>query len=155
MKGKRVEESRVSMAQMMNPPDTNAAGNVHGGEIMKLIDTAGGVAAIRHARTNVVTASVNHIDFHQPVFIGDLLRVKASLNFTGRTSMDVGVRVEAENCRTGAVRHISSAYLTFVALDDSGHPTEVPPLVLENEEDQRRYDEAKGRREIRFSKRRK
>jgi len=155
MNGKRVDESRVFMAQVMNPQDANPAGNVHGGVIMKLIDTAAGTVAVRHARSNVVTAAIDRLDFHQPVFIGDLLTLKASLNFAGRTSMEIGVRVEAENCMTGEVRHTSSAYLTFVALDKTGQPQEVPPLILETEGDRRRNEEAKARRAMRSLERKK
>ncbi|HBG17848.1 MAG TPA: acyl-CoA thioesterase [Desulfobulbaceae bacterium] len=155
MDGKRVDESRVFMAQVMNPQDANPAGNVHGGVIMKLIDTAAGTVAIRHARSNVVTAAIDRLEFHRPVFIGDLLTLKASLNFAGRTSMEIGVRVEAENCMTGEVRHTSSAYLTFVALDKSGHPLDIPPLLLETDDDKRRNEEAKARREMRSLERKK
>lgn len=150
MEGKRVSDSRITMSQMMNPEDANPAGNVHGGVIMKLIDTVAGVAAIRHCRTNVVTASIDRLDFLSPVFIGDLLTVKASLNLVGKTSMEVGVRVEAENLRTGEVRKTSSAYLTCVALDESGKPTEVPQLILETGEDRRRNCDAARRREVRL-----
>jgi uncharacterized protein (TIGR00369 family) len=153
MDGKSVEETRVFMAQVMNPQDANPAGNVHGGVIMKLIDTAGGAVAIRHARSNVVTAAIDRLDFHQPVYIGDLLTLKASLNYAGRTSMEVGVRVEAENCMTGEVRHTSSAYLTFVALDQEGLPREIPPLLLTTEADRKRNLEAKARRELRSQER--
>jgi uncharacterized protein (TIGR00369 family) len=149
MEGKRVEESRVFMAQVMNPQDANPAGNVHGGVIMKLIDTAAGTVAVRHARSNVVTAAIDRIDFHRPVFIGDLLTLKASLNLAGRTSMEIGVRVEAENCMTGEVRHTSSAYLTFVALDPKGHPLAIPPLILDTNDEKRRNREATARREMR------
>ncbi len=142
------------MAQVMNPQDANPAGNVHGGVIMKLIDTAAGTVAVRHARANVVTASIDRLDFHRPVFIGNLVILKASMNYVGRTSMEVGVRVEAENLLTGEVRHTSSAYLTFVALDRDGHPIVVPPLALETDEDIRRNREAKARREMRIQERR-
>jgi uncharacterized protein (TIGR00369 family) len=155
MEGKRVEESRVVMAQVMNPQDANPAGNVHGGVIMKLIDTAAGTVAIRHARSNVVTASIDRLDFHRPVYIGDLVILKASLNLAGRTSMEIGVRVEAENSMTGEVRHTSSAYLTFVALDKDGRPNEVPPLILETDADCRRNEEAKSRRDMRILERKK
>ena len=122
MEGKKISETRVIMGQVMNPESANPAGNVHGGDIMKLIDTAGGVAATRHARAHVVTASIDRIDFHYPVYVGDLLILKASVNFVGKTSMEVGVRVEAENPITGQVRHTGSAYLTYVALDDNRRP---------------------------------
>jgi uncharacterized protein (TIGR00369 family) len=151
LEGRKVEESSVVMAQVMIPQDANPAGNVHGGVIMKLIDTAAGVVASRHARSNAVTASIDRLDFHHPVFVGDLLFIKGRLNFVGRTSMEVGVRVEAENIMTGEVRHTASAYLTFVALDGSGKPKEVPPLILETEEELRRNREAKIRKEARLA----
>jgi len=155
MEGKRIKETSVVIAQMMIPQDANPAGNIHGGVIMKLIDTAASVVASRHARSNVVTASIDRLDFHTPAFIGDLLFFRASLNLVGKTSMEVGVRVEAENVRTGEIRHTGSAYLTYVALDEKGRPCEVPPLIIEAEEDIRRNREAKARRDIRFAERRK
>ena len=153
MEGKRVKDSSVTIAQMMIPQDANPAGNVHGGVIMKLIDTAAGVVASRHARTNVVTASIDRLDLRHPVFIGDLLFFNASLNFVGRTSMEIGVRVEAENLLTGEVRHAASAYLTYVALDKKGRPTKAPPLILETEDEIRRNREARIRREGRLAER--
>ena len=150
MEGKKVEVSSVTMAQVMEPQDVNPAGNVHGGVIMKLIDDTAGVVASRHARTNAVTASIDRLDFHNPVFVGDLLFLKGSLNMVGRTSMEIGGRVEAENLITGHIRHTASAYLTFVALDKEGKPCPVPPLVLETEEEMRRNREAQIRRELRL-----
>src|SRR5512147_2454131 len=142
MEGKRVGDSSVIIAQVMIPQDANPAGNVHGGIVMKLIDTAAAVAASRHARCNAVTASIDRLDFHHAVYVGDLLFFKGSLNMVGRTSMEVGVRVEAENIFTGEIRHTASAYLTFVALDKAGKPAGVPPLVLETDEEKRRNREA-------------
>lgn len=153
MEGKRVRDSSIIMAQMMVPQDANPAGNIHGGVIVKLIDTAGGVAAFRHARMNVVTASIDRLDFHHPVYVGDLIFLKASVNYVGRTSMEVGVRVEAENLLTGEVRKTASAYLTYVALDKNGRPAPVPPLILETEEERRRHREAERRRERRLAER--
>lgn len=118
---------------------------------MKLIDTVGGVVAIRHARSIAVTASVDRLDFHHPVFIGDLVTLTASLNYVGKTSMEVGVRVESENPITGQRRHTSTAYLTFVALDKNGRPMQLPPLILETEEQMRRNQEANIRRETRLA----
>lgn len=137
----------------MNPEDANPWGNVHGGVIMKYIDTAAGVVAFRHSRHNSVTASIDRLDFHHPVYVGDLLILKASLNWAGRTSMEVGVRVEAENLLTGQVRHTASAYLTFVALDDKKRPVDVPPLILATANENRRNCEAQQRREIRLEQR--
>ena len=151
MKEKRVRESSIIMAQQMNPQDANPAGNVHGGVIMKLIDTAAGAVAIRHARSNAVTASIDRLDFFHPVFVGDFVTLRASLNFVGRTSMEVGVRVESENLMTGERRHTSTAYLTYVALDGQGQPLPLPPMILETEEEKRRNREAKVRRETRLA----
>lgn len=151
MEGKRVKDSAVVMAQMMIPQDANPAGNVHGGVVVKIIDEAAAVVAARHARSNVVTASIDRLDFHNPVFVGDVLFVKASLNLVGRTSMEIGVHVEAENLVRGEVRHAASAYLTYVALDGKGRPREVTPLILETEEEKRRNREAQSRRELRLA----
>jgi acyl-CoA hydrolase len=155
MQGKRVRDSSVVTAQMMIPQDANPAGNVHGGVVVKSIDEAAGVVAARHSRSNVVTASIDRMDFHHPIFVGDLLFFKASLNYVGRTSMEIGVRVEAENLMTGEVRHAASAYLTYVAIDRQGRPTEVPPLSLETDEERRRNREARERRETRLAERKK
>ena len=151
MEGKKISESRVIIAQVMNPENSNPAGNVHGGDIMKLIDTVGGVAATRHARAHVVTASIDRIDFHHPVYVGDFIILKASVNFVGKTSMEVGVRVEAENPITGNVRHTGSAYLTFVALDDNKRPIQLTPLILETDQDRHRNEDAAQRRQMRLS----
>ncbi|MFC2025331.1 acyl-CoA thioesterase [Chloroflexota bacterium] len=148
-----MSESKAIMVVPMTPQDANVAGNVHGGVIMKLIDQVGGIVAVRHTRNNVVTASVDKIDFIHPVFIGDVLTLKASLNLVGRTSMEVGVRVEAEDLRTGDIRRTASAFLTYVALDRDGIPMEVAPLILETEEDKRRNRDAQARREARLQRR--
>jgi uncharacterized protein (TIGR00369 family) len=153
MEGKRILESAIIIAQLMNPEDANPAGNVHGGVIMKLIDNAAGCAAVRHSRSNVVTASIDRLDFYNPVFVGDLVTLKASLNFVGKTSMELGVRVEAETLITGYRRHTASAYLTFVALDSNGRPLLISPLVLETDEEKRRNKEAKDRQIIRLAER--
>lgn len=137
------------MSIQMNPGDANPTGNVHGGTIMKLVDTAAGVAAMRHCRTRVVTVSLDSMSFLHPVFVGNIVTVHAAVNDTGTTSMEVGVRVEAENVRTGEVRHTSSAYLVFVALDDEGNPTQVPALIVETEDEKRRQAHARIRRETR------
>jgi uncharacterized protein (TIGR00369 family) len=156
---KTVGESRVEMAQAMFPVDANPAGNVHGGTIMKLIDTAAGIAAHRHCRANVVTASMDRLDFHEPVFVGELVVVRASINYVGLTSMEVGVRVEAENLMTGEVRHTNSAYLTIVSLDENRKPTPVPRIVAETDDERRRFEEgrvrAQQRKELRQKRNRK
>jgi uncharacterized protein (TIGR00369 family) len=150
MQGKTVAETAVVMTQAMSPQDINPAGNVHGGVIMRLIDIAAGVVAVKHSRTNSVTASIDRVDFLYPAFSGDLVTFKASINLVGRTSMEIGVRVEAENLLTGDVHHTASAYLTYVALDKNGRPTPVPELILENSEDRRRNQAAQIRRENRL-----
>ena len=149
--GKAVRESCVVVSQVMQPADANPAGNVHGGTIMKLIDTAAGVVALRHCRSNAVTASVDRLDFHHPTFVGDLLILSASLNMTGKTSMEIGVRAEAENLMNGERRHIASAYLTYVALDAGLKPSPIPPVIAETEAEKRRNREAQARRKARLS----
>lgn len=149
MEGKRVSETAVDMAQLMSPQDANPAGNVHGGVIMKLIDDAAGVVAYRHARCNVVTVSVDRLRFHHPIFVGDLVICKASMNLVGRTSMEVGVRVEAENLITGEVHHTASAYLTYVALDEDLKPKEIPSLIIETKKQEHRSHRALERKKIR------
>lgn len=141
------ESCSVTMAHMMLPQHANPAGNVHGGVIMKFIDDAAGVVATKHARTNVVTAAIERLDFHRPVFIGNLLILKACLNVTGRSSMEIGVRVEAEDLLTGETRHIASAYLTFVSLNQEGRPLPVPPFKPSTEAGIRRAKEAANRKQ--------
>ncbi len=153
MEAKTVKDSCITLAHVMMPEDANPAGNVHGGVVMKQIDTAAGVVAARHARCNVVTASIERLDFIHPVYIGNLLSLKASLNMVGTSSMEVGVRAETENLLTGEVRHTVSAYLTVVALDENGRPKRVPDLILESEKEKRRNREALRRREVRLAER--
>ncbi len=145
MEGKPVSASRLVLAQIMTHLDANPAGNVHGGNIMKLADTASAVVAIRHSGRNCVTAAVDRFEFHAPVFVGNLVTLYASLNYVGRTSMEVGVRVEAEELRTGRKTHTNTSYFLMVALDENGRPVEVPPLILETEEDRRRNGKARQR----------
>ncbi len=143
-------ECNVVMSHMMLPNNANPDGNVHGGDIMKFIDDAAGVVAMKHARTTVVTAAIDRLDFHRPVYIGNLLVLKASLNSTGRSSMEIGVRVEAEDLRKASSSHIASAYLTFVALDENQKPKAVRPFVPNNPEAIRRHREAAERKECYF-----
>ena len=138
--------SQVTLVQWMGVEDANIGGFVHGGTVMKLCDEAAGIAAIKHSRCRVVTAAVDRMAFLEPVNVGDLLTLRASVNAVWRTSMEVGVRVEAENPRTGEVRHTNSAYLTMVALDDAGRPQAVPPLATETPVQERRAREAQVRR---------
>jgi acyl-CoA hydrolase len=135
----------------MMPQDANIQGNVYGGTIMKLMDEIAGAVAALHSRTNVVTASVDQMSFYEPVFIGDLLLLKASVNFVGKTSMEVGVRIEARDLKSGKTTHTGSSYLTFVALDVNGNPTEIAQLLPETPDEKRRYLEGKTRRERRLS----
>jgi acyl-CoA hydrolase len=151
VEGKKVKDSQITIVQQMTALDANLAGNVHGGAVMKHIDSTAGIVAARHACSNVVTASIDRLDFYSPVFVGDLLTLRACVNMVGKTSIEVGVRVEAENFLTGQVRHTASAYLTFVSLNHEGRPIEVPPLILESEEEMRRNREAKSRRELRLA----
>ncbi len=149
MASKTVRETRVIVSHVMQPQDANVAGNVHGGVIMKLIDTTAGVVATRHARSNVVTASIDRLDFHFPAKIGNLLTFRASINMVGRTSMEIGVRVDTEDLISGVMTHTASAYLTFVALDEQGRPREVPRLVPESAAEKRRWRQAVERAERR------
>ena len=150
MEAKTVSQSKVEIAQVMMPEHANPAGNVHGGNLLKLVDQAGAIVAARHTHTNVVTASVDRFDFISPAYIGNLVFVKASMNYVSKTSMEIGVRVEAECLKTGTHTHIGSAYLTFVALGKDDKPTDVPGLISETESEKRRFEEAKKRREIRL-----
>jgi uncharacterized protein (TIGR00369 family) len=140
------------MTQQMLPSDANPYGNVHGGVIMKLIDSAAGACAGRHARQRVVTARIDELSFVAPVVVGDLVYAKASVNDVGRTSMEVGVRVEAENILSGKLVHVSSAYLVFVAIDEHGRPVQIPGVVAETPDEVRRQQAARQRRELRLQR---
>src|SRR5215813_11574332 len=145
MTPKFVRESVSEYSDLALPNDANGLGNVLGGKVMHLVDMAGALAAIRHSRLPVVTASVDYMNFLHPVKIGQLILLRSSVNRVFRTSMEVGVKVWVEDLRTGAVRHTSSAYLTFVALDQEGHPAQPPQVIPETEDEKRRFEEA-GRR---------
>ncbi len=147
---KSPNESSTTVVRVMMPMDANVAGNVFGGAILRLIDEVASIVAKRHARNNVVTASIDRMDFFSPVYVGDLLRLIASINYVHRTSMEIGVRVEAENPITGKVRHTGTCFLTHVALDKNGKPVLVPTLKLETDEEKRRWSEAENRRKIRL-----
>lgn len=154
MEQKTVQESQITLAQTMGMGDSNLAGAVHGGVIMKLVDNAAGLAAIKHSGGLVVTASIDEMSFIEPVELGDLVTLKASVNDVGNTSMEVGVRVETENVVTGEKRHTSTAYLVFVSLDSqTRRPRPVPRLVAETPDEERRMREAKLRREARLVRR--
>jgi len=141
------------MSELMMPNMANNLGHVFGGVILSLVDRVAAVAAIRHARQPCVTVSVDRVDFHEPIYLGELVIAQASVNFVGRTSMEVGVRIEAENLLTGQRRHTNSCYVTFVAIDGHGRPSPVPPLVLETEEERRRHAGAAARRRRRLEER--
>ena len=150
---KPVSASRTMIARMMSILDANTAGNVHGGTILKLADEAAGLAAIKHARQRVVTAGVDRVNFMFPIHIAELVTFSASVNAVWRTSMEVGVRVDAETPLTGEVRHTNTAYFTMVALDHEGRPAEVPPLIATSPTEERRMREAELRRHNRLAER--
>jgi len=148
--GRPVRDSRSEYSEIAMPNDANPLGNLLGGRVMHLVDLAGALAAARHSRHAVVTASVDHMNFLHPVHIGQLLILKSSVNRVFRTSMEVGVKVWVEDLRTGETRHTSSAYLTFVALDEAGQRVPLPPVVPETDEEKRRYEQAQERRAYRL-----
>jgi acyl-CoA hydrolase len=150
MQGKPVRESQSEYSEFAMPNDANVLGHVLGGKVMHLVDLAGALAALRHARCPVVTASVDHMSFLHPVHIGQLILLRSSVNRVFRTSMEVGVKVWVEDLRTGDRLHTSSAYLTFVAIDAGGKCLGVPPVIPETSEEMRRYEEALRRREYRL-----
>ena len=137
----------------MGIQDANSAGFVHGGTVTKMCDEAAGIAAVKHSRCRVVTAAIDRMTFLHPVHVGQLLTCRASVNAVWRTSMEVGVRVESENPRTGEVRHTSTAYLTMVAVGDDGEPVPVPPIIVETDDERRRRREAELRRQNRLDER--
>ncbi len=144
-----MSESQAERSEIIFPADSNALGNLFGGRLMQFIDLVGAVAAVRHCRAIVVTASMDHLDFVAPVHIGDLLILKSSVNRAFRTSMEVGIRAMVEDARAGTLRHVSSAYVTYVAVDREGKPQQVPCVIAETEHQERRYADAGRRRELR------
>ena len=152
MEGKWIGDSLVTLSQVMNPEHVNVMGNVHGGVVMKLIDEAGGLCAARHARRPTVTVAVDSLEFLTPVHIGDLVTFNAHLTFVGRTSMEVEVCVEAEEILTGDRRLTNVAYVVYVALGNDGRPTEAPPLILETDDERRRWEQARQRRSERLAR---
>jgi len=153
VESKPVSQSRSQIVHWMGLADANSVGNVHGGTVMKLCDEAAGLAAIKHSRCRVVTAGMDRMDFLIPIRVGELVTFSATVNAAWRTSMEVGVRVEAENPRTGEIRHTNTAYLTMVALDEAGKPTPVAPLIAETPTEVRRMREAELRRANRLRER--
>lgn len=144
-----VAESQSEMTELILPNDTNTLGNLLGGRLMHYIDLVGAMAAYRHSRTHVVTASMDHIDFIAPVHVGDLLILKSSVNRAFNTSMEVGVKIWVENTIAGTLRHVASAYLTFVAVDSQGRSVPVSKLEPRAEDETRRFEDAGRRRELR------
>jgi len=149
---RKPSESAVLLSQAMSITDANLAGNVHGGVIMRLCDNAAGLSAVKHCRSRVVTVAMDEMVFIEPVYLSDVVSLRAQVNDVGRTSMEIGVRVEAENTLTSERRHVSTAYLVFVALDRDGQPKSVPRLEPETPEEHRRMAEAKIRREHRLAR---
>lgn len=151
--GVPVDASRVQIARLMTQLDANLLGNVHGGVIMREVDNVAGMAAARHAGRICVTAAIDELSFVAPVYVNDLLILSASVNFAGATSLEVGVRVEAEPFGGGPRRHTTSAFLVFVSLDEHGKPSPVPPLIAETAEEQRRQEQGALRRQMRSERR--
>jgi acyl-CoA hydrolase len=147
---RQTRDEELTLAQVMLPEDANPRGNVHGGTLMKLADTAGGVCATRHARRPVVTAVIDSMTFEQPVYVGNLVMLHAVLTWTGRTSLETEVTIQAEDVLSGDVRHISTAYFVYVATDEHGRPTPVRPLEATTPEQRRRWEEAEKRRAVRL-----
>lgn len=154
MKGRHPRESEAVMTELMMPHHANIMGNVFGGHLLSLVDRVAAVAAIRHSHRPCVTVSVDKVNFREPIRVGELVTAFARVNFAGRTSMEIGVKVVAENVMTGEQRHTNSCYLTYVALDDAGEPTPVPPVEPETPDEKRRYDRAAQRRATRVMDRR-
>jgi acyl-CoA hydrolase len=150
---KTARESQHETSEIMMPGHANNLGHVFGGVVLGLMDKTAAVAAIRHARASCVTASIDRVDFREPIHLGDLVVLKASVNYVGRTSMEIGVRVECEDLQTGRRRHTNSCYLTFVAVDRNGRPLEVPDLKPESPDEVRRYQAAVERRRRRLEER--
>jgi acyl-CoA hydrolase len=153
VEARTVADSRSVLVHWMGPTDANSAGFVHGGVVMKLVDEVAGLAAVRHARRRVVTAGADRMTFMQPIHISEVVTLSASVNAAWNTSMEVGIRVEAENPRTGVVRHTNTAYLTMVAVDDDGQPMPVPALEAGTADEVRRESEAQLRRSNRLTER--
>lgn len=148
-----VRESQNESSALMMPQDANSLGNVFGGVILSMMDKTAAVCAIRHSRATCVTVTVDRVDFREPIRVGELVIMRASVNFVGRSSMEIGIRVEAENMLKGTRRHTNSCYLTFVAIDGEGRPTEVPLLVCETAAERRRNKAAGERRRRRLEER--
>ena len=154
MQPRNPNDSETVMSELMMPHHANVMGNVFGGIILSLVDHVAAVCAIRHSRKQCVTVSVDKVDFREPIHVGELITAMARVNFAGRTSMEVGVKIVAENVISGEQRHTNSCYVTYVALDENGKPTPVPPVVPKTADEKRRYDRAAQRRATRVMDRR-
>lgn len=149
LEGRKISESSVTLSALMGPQDTNGLGNVHGGVIMKMVDEAAGLAAMRHAHRPAVTVVMDSMTFMEPIRVGMLVQCNAELTYVGRTSMEIRVEVIAENPLEGVSRVTNTAYLVFVALNENGRPTEVPPLIFETDEQRKRAELAMERQAYR------
>lgn len=149
--GKSVGNSRIVLSQLMQPEHANIQGNVHGGWIMKLMDEAGALACMRHARTRVVTVAVDQMTFDEPIRVGDLVTITAEVSYAGHTSMETEVHVSAENPVTGVCTFTNTGYLVYVSLDENGKPAPVPALIPETEAERRRMEAGKDRQAYRLS----
>ena len=154
MKARHPRESETVMSELMMPNHANIMGNVFGGVILSMVDRIAAVCAIRHAKQQCVTVSVDKVDFKEPIHVGELITGFARVNYAGKTSMEVGVKIIAEHLITGEKRHTNSCYVTYVALDENGRPSAVPPIVPETPDEKRRYERAAKRRTSRVMDRR-
>ncbi|WP_040253536.1 acyl-CoA thioesterase [Psychroserpens mesophilus] len=152
MNYKTIDSSRISMSQLMQPSHSNFSGKIHGGYLLNLMDQIAFACASKHSETYCVTASVDTVDFLNPIEIGDLVTLKASINYVGKTSMVVGIRVESENIRTGDIKHCNSSYFTMVAKDDHGKSVEVPGLIINDKTEIKRFLKALKRKETKASR---
>lgn len=153
MNAKPVHASRITLSQLIGPTDANLFGNAHGGVIMRLMDEAGGSAAIRHSQRPAVTVAVDQVLFREPIHLGDLVTLVAELTYVGRTSMEARIEVTAQNLLTGESTHTNTAYFVYVALDEKGKPTPVPPLLLETDLERQQWEAAKQRQAYRLAQR--
>jgi uncharacterized protein (TIGR00369 family) len=153
LRAKKPAESRIVLHQLMLPEHANVFGNIHGGLIMKMVDEAGAIAAMRHAQGRCVTVAIDSMTFHSPVHVGEVLSCVATVQYVGKTSLEVGVRVHAENAFTGETTHTNSALLVYVAVDEDGKPRAVPELIVETEEERRIWEQAKERQRERLARR--
>lgn len=152
MQPRTVSETAITLTTFMQPEHSNSLGTVHGGVILKLCDECGGIVAARHARRPAVTVTVDSVTFHRPVYVGQVLFVHGRITYVGNTSMEVELRVEAENLLTGEVTHTSSAYFVYVALDDQVRPTRVPKLDLQTDDERQRFEEGRARQTARLAR---